>query len=88
MVKQNDLNHPEKHLFKKPKKFNQQNLGLTFYLLFNAFIKTSFKHHNEFIHNEHSNLTESEGEYTTQTNNAQVNQKVKKHAKKKKSTNK
>ena len=38
--------------------------------------KTSFKYHNEFIHNEHSNLTESKGEDTTKTNNAIVNQNL------------
>ena len=50
--------------------------------------KTSFKYHNEFIHNEHSNLTESEGENTTTKNNTKVTQKVKNHAKKKKSITK
>ena len=50
--------------------------------------KQSFKYHNKFIHNEHNNLTEIEDEDSSKINNAKVNQKVKKHAKKKKSTKK
>ena len=44
--------------------------------------KQSFKYHNKFIHKEHNNLTESKDEYSSNINNAKVNQKVKKHAKK------
>ena len=48
--------------------------------------KQSLKYHNEFIHNEH--LTESEDEDSSKLNNDKVNQKLKKHAKKKKGTKK
>ena len=46
--------------------------------------KESLKYHNKFIHNEHHNLPESKDEDSSNINNAKANQKVKKHAKKKK----
>ena len=58
--------------------------------LCNKYFETeqSLKYHNIFIHNEHHNLTESEDEDSSKINNAKVNQKLKKHAKKKKGTKK
>ena len=50
--------------------------------------KQSFKQHNEFIHKEHHNMTEIENEDSSKIYNAKVNQKLKKHAKKKKGTKK
>ena len=50
--------------------------------------KQSFKYHNEFIHNEHHTMTESEDEDSLKINNAKENQKLKKHVRKKKSKKK
>ena len=46
--------------------------------------KQSMKYHNEFIHNEKYNLTESECEDTPKINGNEVNQQQKKLKKKKK----
>ena len=50
--------------------------------------KRSLKHQNRFIHNEYYNQTESEFEGTKKMNSNEVNQKQKKHRKKKKGANK
>ena len=51
--------------------------------------KQSFKYHDEFIHKEYSNVTESEGEENPQinSNKAKPKQKQKKHTKTKKVVN-